>query len=221
MQRFIFFCKGQTYHVKVKTQTKNQELIFEKHRRIAQASAPLFIKKGFNQTSIREVADASKMSVGLLYKYISTKDDVLFLVYKELHDQYFSALTSVNAEEKMNPIKKLKASMEVMLKLIQNDRKKYLFLYTESKFLRPLALKSILSLESRVIEHFEKIIKEGVVNGSFDVKDSFLTANIAVFFLMIDPLRGWSYRKKYGQSFPQEYLVNFCLKSILKVKTPL
>ncbi len=204
--------------MQINAQVKNQKLIKEKHRQIAQAAASLFIKKGFHQTTIREIADSSQMSMGLLYKYISSKDDVLFLVYKELSDQFFIALSKVKIQKAKSPIEKLKTSMKEMLNLVHDNPKKFLFLYTESKFLSPLALKSVLSMESRVIEHFRIILEEGRKIGLFNIKEPLLTASIIVYLLMIGPLRGWSYRKKCTADFSQEYLINFCLKAISKNK---
>ena len=57
----------------------------EKHVKIAEAAASLFVEKGFHNTSIREIAKACGMSMGNLYHYIKSKDDVLFLVYQEVY----------------------------------------------------------------------------------------------------------------------------------------
>ncbi len=200
--------------VKVKTQVKNPDLVEEKHRRIVEAATSLFIRKGFHPTTIREIADAAKMSMGLLYKYISSKDDVLFLVYKELNDQYITALSSGQIREAADPVAKLKASMEAILELVRRDPQKYLFLYTESKFLNRSALKSILAMESKVIHHFQEIIEDGRRNHLFHVSESLLAASIIVFLLMLDPLRGWTYRGKYDPNFADDYLVDFCFQSI-------
>lgn len=200
--------------MKVKTQVKNPDLVEEKHHRIVQAATSLFIRKGFHPTTIREIAEAANMSMGLLYKYISSKDDVLFLVYKELNDKYITALSSDNIREAANPVAKLKASMEAILELVRRDPQKYLFLYTESKFLNRSALKSVLAMESKVIHHFQEIIENGTRNNLFHTSEPLLAASIIVFLMMLEPLRGWTYRGKYDPSFAHDYLVDFCLQSI-------
>jgi len=200
--------------VKVKTQVKNPDLVEEKHHRIVQAATSLFTRKGFHPTTIREIADAANMSMGLLYKYISSKDDVLFLVYKELNDQYVMALSSESIREAANPVAKLRASMEAILELVRRNPQKYLFLYTESKFLNRPALKSILAMESKVIHHFQEIIEEGSRKNLFHAPEPLLAASIIVFLLMLEPLRGWTYRKEYDPSFAHNYLVDFCLQSV-------
>jgi AcrR family transcriptional regulator len=198
----------------IKTRIKNQGLIDETHARIARAAVSLFIKKGFHQTSIREIADASRMSMGLLYRYISSKDDVLSLAYEQIHKENLEGISSAKMEKSRNPREKLKKSMENMLKLVERDRKKYLFVYTESKFLSPNALKPVLEKENIVIEHFRKIIEEGIKSGQFDIQHAPLAASIISYILMIGPLRGWSFRKKYPPDFSIRYLINFCLRAI-------
>jgi AcrR family transcriptional regulator len=202
--------------MKIKTRTKKKTLIEKKHYLIAQAAIPLFEKKGFNQTSIREIADAADISVGLLYKYISTKDDILFLAYKELSDRNFDALSTLNLQKLKTPIKKLRASMEALIKLVDEDPKKFLFLYTESKFLNRAALKDVLGDEFRTIEHFKKIIEEGIRKKLFADHDPFFSATVIVYLIMLGPMRGWSYQAKYSQRVARENLIDFCLKSLLK-----
>ena len=64
----------------VRTACKDGALIDTRRRQIVQAAATLFVKKGYFQTSIREIAEASGMSIGALYHYIGSKDDILFLL---------------------------------------------------------------------------------------------------------------------------------------------
>ena len=198
----------------IKTQIKSHELIDEKHARIAQAAVSLFIKKGFHQTSIREIADASHMSMGLLYKYISSKDDVLYLAYQQIHKENVEGISSEKIQELRDPREKLKKSMGIMLKQIQREHKKYLFVYTESKFLSRDALRSVLEKENIIIEHFREIIEEGIKLGQFDIQQAPLAASIISLLLMIDPLRGWSFRQKYSPDFSIRYLIDFCLRAI-------
>jgi len=66
---------------------KDPELIKMKHQRIVDCSCKIFFKKGFHPTTIRDIATACDMSMGQLYHYISSKDDVLFLVHKEMQKE--------------------------------------------------------------------------------------------------------------------------------------
>ena len=59
----------------VETQIKDSELVRKKHLQIAMGASKLFIKKGYFQTSIREISKASGLTMGNLYDYIT--DDLV------------------------------------------------------------------------------------------------------------------------------------------------
>ena len=55
------------------------------------AAVTLFKEKGFHRATTREIAKEAGFSIGTLYEYIRTKEDVLYLVcdsiYNEVHDR--------------------------------------------------------------------------------------------------------------------------------------
>src|SRR5699024_12757311 len=46
-----------------------------------------FKEKGFHKTTTREIAKEAGFSIGTLYEYIRTKEDVLFLVFEAIYEQ--------------------------------------------------------------------------------------------------------------------------------------
>lgn len=71
----------------VVTHIKNQELVIERRRQIVDAAVKLFIKYGYHKTTTRALAKATGLSIGSLYEYVSTKDDVLYLVCIAIHTE--------------------------------------------------------------------------------------------------------------------------------------
>ena len=53
------------------------EVVEEKRGRIEEAAKELFIKRGFHATSMRDIASAADTSLGNLYNYYRTKEDIL------------------------------------------------------------------------------------------------------------------------------------------------
>lgn len=47
----------------------------------------LFKEKGFHRTTTREIAKAAGFSIGTLYEYIRTKEDILYLVCDFIYDE--------------------------------------------------------------------------------------------------------------------------------------
>jgi len=71
----------------VVTHIKNQELVKERRRQIVDAAVKLFIKYGYHKTTTRALAKETGLSIGSLYEYVSTKDDVLYLVCIAIHTE--------------------------------------------------------------------------------------------------------------------------------------
>jgi hypothetical protein len=77
-------------------------------------------------------------------------------------------------------------------------------------------LKAILERENAMVTYFENILQRGVDRGIFRIKDPFLTANIIVYLLALEPLRGWNLKKRYQVKEIHEYLTDFILDRVLK-----
>ena len=67
------------------THIKNKDLVRKRRRQIVDAAVKLFIKHGYHKTTTRELAKETGLSIGSLYEYISTKDDILYLVAIAIH----------------------------------------------------------------------------------------------------------------------------------------
>ena len=69
----------------VPTQVKNPDLVERRRRQIVDAAAKLFIAQGFHKTTTRQIARAAGVSIGSLYEYVASKEDVLYLVCEFIH----------------------------------------------------------------------------------------------------------------------------------------
>ena len=71
----------------VPTQVKNPDLVERRRRQIVDAAAKLFIAQGFHKTTTRQIARAAGVSIGSLYEYVASKEDVLYLVCEFIHQE--------------------------------------------------------------------------------------------------------------------------------------
>lgn len=69
----------------IPTLVKDSSLVEERRQRLVETAVGLFIRKGYHQTTTREIAREAGFSVGSLYEYIKTKEDVLYLVCEAIH----------------------------------------------------------------------------------------------------------------------------------------
>ncbi len=76
----------------VQTQIKNPELVLRRRRQIVDAAVQLFIQNGFHKTTTRQIARAAGFSIGSLYEYVASKEDVLYLVCDAIHAEVEQAV---------------------------------------------------------------------------------------------------------------------------------
>jgi AcrR family transcriptional regulator len=69
----------------IPTQVKNPELVDRRRRQIADAAVQLFIDQGFHKTTTRQIARAAGFSIGSLYEYFASKEDILYMVCESIH----------------------------------------------------------------------------------------------------------------------------------------
>jgi len=199
----------------IETQIKDGDLVRVKHLQIATGATKLFLKKGYFKTSIREISKVTGITIGNLYDYITKKEDILYLVFNVFHSVWVTKLNEEGVFNIEDPIEQLKTALRKMVELTTTHRDMILLMYTETKSLPKDYLKNILENESGLIRCFERILRVGVEGGVFNVKDPFLMANIIVYLLSFEPLRGWNFRKVYKLEEVTEYLIESIIHTVL------
>ena len=71
----------------INTVVKDPRLVETRRQQIIDAAVGLFIKKGFHRTTTREIAREAKFSIGTLYEYVESKEDILYLVCDHIHSE--------------------------------------------------------------------------------------------------------------------------------------
>jgi len=144
---------------------------------IANAAASLFFKKGYVQTTTRDIGKACGISPGHLYYYINSKDD-LPAMFAEIHkkdiDKWEKQIRK--GMKTLPPEESLKKAVLGYVYLVHLRRKMVVFWYHASLHLSDEQNAGIVDVETRIINLFKDIIELGVRRGQFRVSDSFLTA---------------------------------------------
>jgi AcrR family transcriptional regulator len=82
----------------IPTQVKDPNLVERRRRQIADAAARLFVEKGFHKTTTRQIARAADISIGSLYEYFTTKEDILYIVCDFIHTEMERGVATAMAE---------------------------------------------------------------------------------------------------------------------------
>ncbi|HLQ72693.1 MAG TPA: TetR/AcrR family transcriptional regulator [Bacillota bacterium] len=143
---------------KVISTVKDTDLIKKRREQMIRASIELFKQKGFHQTTTREIAKQSGFSIGTLYEYIRTKEDILFLVCDSVYELVHSRLAvALNREEP--PVEKLMNVVELYFHIMDEMQEEVLILYQEVKSLKNESKNYIIQKELDMVSMLTKLIK--------------------------------------------------------------
>ena len=196
----------------IETVVKDRALIERRHEQICDAALHLFARKGYHQTSVREIAEASHLSVGALYTYIKTKEDILLLVYHRIFG-LFQVKMSEAMVKSGNPTAQLRAAIEATLKLYDDYHDLILVLYQESHALRREALQQLFEVDRRYVSMVQAIIERGKREGHLVTEDPNLAAIMILFLCAVWPLKRWNL-KKYDLATVTDEVIGLVLHGI-------
>ena len=196
--------------VRIASNIKNEELINIRRQELVNAAVKLFVNKGFHKTTVREIAKEFGMSMGALYDYIRTKEDILFLVcdyiFKSVSDKLqVSMVGEKDAKEK------LKNAIRDYFIIIDSIQDYTLLLYQETKSLNRKDRNYVLSAEMELTKIFDKILAQGIKEKTFNIDKR--TAKIVANNIMVQG-QMWSFRRWVAQK-------NYSLNNYTKIQTDL
>ena len=198
----------------IKISAKKTEMIEKKHRQIVKGAFQVFLEKGYHPASIREISDASGMSMGQLYHYVSSKDDVLFLIHRHLQISFLKHMHIIDSEcENHDAVKVFLKSLRHAIKFLVENKKEFQFIYTESKYLSKKHLQVVLQMDDKNIVQYWRQLLEAVQNQTNIQMDISMTANIIAYLTVLIPMRGWNLKERSIKE-QQELLVAYILRGI-------
>ncbi len=131
----------------------------------------LFARKGYEGTTMREIAEALNMQAGSLYYWYSGKQDLLFDVLKTIIDELNSGLEQIITSYS-NPILRLEEAIKHHV-LFNAERKDEAFIsHSELRSLTPNNYKLITAKRDWYDRQFQQILLDGMLDGSFNVAES-------------------------------------------------
>ena len=203
----------------VSTQVKNPELVQRRRRQIVDAAVRLFIQNGFHKTTTRQIASAAGFSIGSLYEYVASKDDVLYLVCDAIHEEVEQGVAAALSRNTSD----LAALKEVVMEyIIVCDRMKdhLLLIYQETKSLPKKWRSHVLQNEVRITDIFVDAIARTIAGGELPRMDDrsveLLAHNIAILGHMWT-FRQWFLKRQYTLeefiTFQTEFILSAALES--------
>jgi AcrR family transcriptional regulator len=177
---------------------KDERLIQKRRDQMIKGAVTLFKEKGFHRTTTREIAKAAGFSIGTLYEYIRSKEDVLYLVCDSIYDHVRERLEE-DLQQNIGTISSLKLGVGHYFRVVDEMQDEVLVMYQEAKSLTKDALPYVLKKEFEMAAMFESLIARCVENGELQLSEKqieLISHNIIVKGQMW-AFRRWALQKLY------------------------
>ena len=197
---------GEAKRTAVGRSRQSSDIAVAKRREhIAEAACKVISRKGFATSTIREIADEAGLHVPTLYQYVSSKDEVLELVFKWLVDQVGMDL-EVATHDCETAHEKLVSAIRILLSRSNLNRAQTGVLNRELNSLSPKARLRVLSDIQTLMGQIAVIVHEGVASGEFRAVEPLMTANFIDAVVDVWALRQFSVRRFGLKEFENEVL---------------
>jgi AcrR family transcriptional regulator len=165
----------------------------EKKWEIVKAAAALFIKQGTVNTGVREIAEAGGITVGTLYHYFKSKEEIIssFMDFAVWGTDDFLKQAETRLAN-VEPRAALRQAMGLYMDFTTEAQSIVLFWHQETRNLSHELRKRLLDNEFVLANVFEEIIKRGQQAGVFKVKNSWLAAHNVIIMCDMWAFRRWA-----------------------------
>ena len=210
-------CRELFLENREKIKVKKEGVAVRNLVKIFDAALAISNRKGFAAMSLRELSAETGLSMGALYTYFSSKDELLdmmqtqgrTLIIKVLNDQIEGI-----EDQRL----KLRRAIETHLYLTEVMQPWFYFAYMETKNLKKEEQKKAIKAELFMEKVFSDLIDDGISAGFFAPIDRGMTAAVIKAMLQDWYLKRWKYRGKkvtvedYGQ-FLMDFIESYLMPS--------
>jgi AcrR family transcriptional regulator len=150
----------------VKTQVADGALVHRRRAQIIAAAVELFSHQGFYRTTMQDVAKKAGVSAGLIYQYVTDKEDVLLLVLLSVLDSYKQEIPAALAGLS-DPLERFWAAIGAYCRVVDQRREATVLAYRSTKSLpddrRELIKNSEIETNGMIAACLSDCIKAGLM----------------------------------------------------------
>ncbi|MDA8117983.1 MAG: TetR/AcrR family transcriptional regulator [Actinomycetota bacterium] len=165
-------------------------------REILEAAARMMTASGFEEVSMQALAEEAGVSVGLLYRYFSGKEEILFSIITRILDELLTEVPSAIAAAGDDAVAALGAGIGAYCRVIGRHRQAAMLTYWESKSLSAEGRARLKELEEETSRPLAELIARGVAEGSLVAVDAELAAYDILLLAHGWALKHWYFEPK-------------------------
>jgi TetR/AcrR family transcriptional regulator, transcriptional repressor of aconitase len=165
--------------------------------RIEEAAKKLFIKQGFHATSMRNIAARAGTSLGNVYNYYRTKEEILGSIISKYQTTIDGRLRSIfdEIDQPLEPESLIRFGGQIK-KMVNDHHDFWLLMYIdvlefENRHFRKMFEGLVENLRRRYASQFEELRKRGAVHSDVDPAVAFTAVYMQFFnYFLVEKLFG-------------------------------
>ena len=198
---------------RIKTATKNPDRVRERRESLINAAVAVFIEKGFHNATVRDIGRAANMTQGTIYNYVSSKDDILYMVCDRIVAEYNEQARRA-LDTSHDPVGRVRSAVRAISQVMYRHRREILLIYQDSHLLDKRSRRVILARVEEFIGMFERIIIDAARELHVPLPHPHLSANMLTFLPVMIALRGWSLKNDVSPEEVVERITEFIVRGL-------
>lgn len=182
---------------KIRSITTDPELVGSRRKQMIETAVKLFVDKGFDNTTMSEIAQQCGMSKGSLYNYVGSKEDLIFLIQDYTREDYERKLRDIQRKAAgLGWTETLRQYIKAYLETVDRMQDAYNFIIHVVARLDKKRRRELLEGIAIGYEDFEDVLAKGVAAGEFKIDNLKLTAHNIVRLCT-----AWAHNRWYLRKF--------------------
>lgn len=143
-------------------------VLTEKQIHIIRIAEKLFAEKGFNGTSVRDIAEAAGVNIAMISYYFGSKEKLMQALFEERTSGIINRVESLLKVESLTPFQKIEILIDDYIERLVEKQQFYKIMLHEQMLENNAAISTLLrEQKQRNAGLIEKLIKEGQEKGVF------------------------------------------------------
>lgn len=175
------------------------ELGVQRRDELLAAAEKLFCQRGYQATSVRDIAEALEIRAGSLYAHIESKEDLLWEILRAAADRFFAAVDPI-VDSDLVTVEKLKRAIAAHVRVITDSASAAAIYMNDWRHLSEPRRREFAERRDEYERIFRRLVHDAIREGLFgDVDEKFAT-------LMILSSINWIYQwyRPDGPMTPEE-----------------
>ena len=163
---------------------------------ILNSALKVFAESGFFEAKISKIAELANVSIGSVYVYYKSKDDLLYKIFDNIWGGLFNNLNTLVSRKDLSMIEKYDSMIDMIFDTFTENTATAIVIAHEQQRILMRNPKEFTPHYENFVNLGEKIVKEGIKNGTFN---SNINVNIFRHFLLgafRDLINSWAQNKK-------------------------